>query len=75
MLIDIAKGDLLMLRRQVYDQYLQLKATPAAQSDNPDFRRVVEPQMKFLAKLVRKLNRACTKAYGHDCSAYCFPVK
>ncbi len=75
MLIDIAKDDLVTLRRQVYSRYLQLEATPAGQSDDPDLRRVVEPQMEVLTKLVRKLNRACKKAHGHDCNAHWYPVK
>lgn len=74
MLIDIAKADLLTLRREMHDRYRQLKATPAASSDDPQFRRAVEPQMAVLAKMVRKLNRACKRAYGHDCNAYCFPL-
>lgn len=74
MKVEIAKVDLMMLRREVHERYLYYLSTPAAKSEEPEVRQAVESQIRILAKLVRKLNRACKKAYGHDCGAYCYPV-
>ena len=74
MQVDIAKNDLLTLRREVYDRLDQLKRTPAATSDDPQFRNAVEPQIEVLSKFVRKLNRACVVAFGHDCHADAYPL-
>jgi hypothetical protein len=75
MKIDIAKDDLLTLRAEVHERLTQLERTPAASSDDPRFRNAVVPQINTLAKFVRKLNRACVVAFGHDCAAYCYPAK
>ena len=69
--VDIAKGDLLTLRSEVYERYRQMARCPAASSET--MRVCVERQIVVLWKLIGKLNRACKKAYGHDCAAYCFP--
>lgn len=70
MKIEIAKDDLLTLRSEVYQRLWWLKQTPAY--SNPNFESCVVPQARVLAKLIRKLNRACVRAFGHDCGAGLF---
>jgi hypothetical protein len=65
--IDISKNDLLTLRSEVYAQLCDLRRTPAWKSK--EGRGAVVPQATVLAKLIRKLNRACKQAFGHDCHA------
>jgi hypothetical protein len=65
--IDIAKDDILTLRTEMYDQLRRLKRSPAY--SKPEFEECVVPQARVLAKFIRKLNRACVQAFGHDCHA------
>ena len=74
MQIDVAKDDLLTLRKEVYERLSQLKRTPAATSNERQFRDAVDPQIAVLSKFVRKLNRACVLAFGHDCHADAYPL-
>ena len=66
-MISIAKDDLLTLRSSAYDQFCRLRRTPA--NSDPDMQIVVRPEMEVLAKLIRKLSRACKREFGHDCHA------
>ncbi len=71
--IEVAKGDLLNLRRQVYKRLWELKNTPAYK--DPANREWLMPEVTALSKFIRKLNRACVQAYGHDCHADLYPTE
>lgn len=64
MKIDIAKDDLFPLMRILHDEYRRLAGTPAAQSSDPMFRCCVDPDIRLLAKVIRKLDSANIKCNG-----------
>jgi len=68
--IDIAKEDLIPLRRELAEHYDRMAAFPVMQSTDPEWKRMqdsVREDMAIIAKTIRKLTRACKVAYGHDC--------
>ena len=65
MQIDIAKSELQTLRHEMWHRLQYLRATPAAA--HPETYAIVATEIRVLEKFIRKLNRALTVAYGHDC--------
>ena len=65
MQIDIAKSDLQILRHETWLRLQYLKDTPAAA--HPETYAIVATEIRVLEKFIRKLNRALTVVYGHDC--------
>lgn len=74
MKIDVAKDDLLTLRREVYARLDQLEQTPSAKSGDPLVRAIVENQIVVLSRFVREMNKACVVAFGHNCYAELYPL-
>lgn len=73
--IDIAKDDLIPLRRELAELYDRMETYPVMLSLDPEWKRMqdsVREDMAIIAKTIRKLSQACKKAYGHDCCGYLY---
>ena len=66
MKVDIARSELQTLRHETWHRLQYLRATPAAA--DPRTYSIVATEIIVLEKFIRKLNRALTAAYGHDCN-------
>ncbi len=70
--IAVAKGDLLTLRMVIHDKFIEYRDCPA--NRQAVTQAVVRPQMKAMAKLLKKINHALAKSYGHNCNADLYPL-